>query len=313
MTAKSTDISVCIPVYNEIELLKRCLFSLEIQKFESFEVIITDDSSNNDIEIFITNYKAPFPISYFRNNPALGSPINWNAAIKKATGKYIKIIHQDDWLATPESLRLFYESLEEKPESLFAFCISRDFVNNQPQPLRCDFNKELEKWRKNKSFLCTYNFIGDPSTIMFRNNNDLFYDSRMKWCVDTDFNLQLYEKNNNILFIEKELIHIGTHPGQITNTVQHNAAIVVYENILLLNKHRIKKLTISQFDFYWRMLRNFKIRTKKELLMLAKEQPISGPFETIIVMQERIPHRLLKISPISKLLMAISYFFSYRA
>lgn len=240
----------------------------------------------------------------------MGSPANWNAGIKMASGQYIKMMHHDDWFAETDSLELFCTALDASPDSFFAFSISRDFVDGKAQPIRCDFKKELGKWKADKNYLVTYNFIGDPSTIIFRNTKEFLYDERMKWCVDTDFNLQLFKHNSNVVFIDKELIHIGTHPGQVTHTVQYNGAVVLYENMLLLNKHQISKVSIKQYDYYWRMIRNFNVRSDSELFSLAREQPPPDFIVNIVRLQSKVPHRILKSGLFSKLLMSLSYVFA---
>ncbi len=310
MPLATPKVSVCLPAYKHPDLLKRCLDSLAAQTMVNFEVIITDDSPDNCIEKLLQENHYQFPLRYYKNEKPLGSPANWNAAIKKAGGTYIKMMHHDDWLAKPDALEIFCKALDDHPQSLFAFAANRDFVNNGLQPLRCNFKAELEQWKKDKSYLATYNFIGDPSTIIFRNHKNLFYDERMKWCVDTDFNLTLFEQNSNVVYIDDELVYIGTHPGQVTHTVQYDAAVVLYENILMLNKHHITKLTLKQYDFYWRMLRNFKIRGLNQLQQLCKEQEPPVVIKSAVKSQAKIPLALLRLGPVSKLAMFISHLFS---
>lgn len=302
-------VSICLPAYKHTHLLQRCLDSVAAQSFPNFEVIITDDTPDDSTEQFIKNCKYTFPLLYQRNSPALGSPANWNAGIKMARGQYIKMMHHDDWFAVPDALEKFCKALDDNPQSLFAFAANRDFVDGKAQPLRCDFVQELEQWKKDKTFLVTYNFIGDPSTIIFRNHKGLLYDERMKWCVDTDFNLTLFELNDKVVFIEEELVHIGTHPGQVTHTVQHDASIVLYENILMLNKHKITQLNLKQFDYYWRMIRNFKVRNKAALQSLAREQAVPSYMNKMLWWQSKTPYSILKTGFISKMLMTVSYLF----
>lgn len=96
-------LSVCIPAYNRPELLKRALSSIigaSSSPHIPLEIIITDDSSTeasskNTQEILMswgTNWK------YQWNQPRLGMAANWNESVKLATGEYVLILHDDDFL-----------------------------------------------------------------------------------------------------------------------------------------------------------------------------------------------------------------------
>ena len=89
--------SICIPVYKNVDYLKRLLETIFIQTFTDFEVVITDDSPDNVIFEFIQNYYPGKNIRYFKNKYALGTPENWNECIRKANGSWIKMMHDDDW------------------------------------------------------------------------------------------------------------------------------------------------------------------------------------------------------------------------
>jgi glycosyltransferase involved in cell wall biosynthesis len=303
-------VSICIPTYKYLNLFKQCIQSLAVQTFTNFEVIVTDDSPNDDIGNYIKDSAFPFSILYHKNSPALGSPSNWNAAIKLAKGKYIKIMHHDGWFSSPNSLAKFCSALEQSPNVLFAFAQSRDYIHDVKQPLRCNFKDELQKWQESKNYVINNNFLGDPSTIIFRNNNNLFYDERMKWCVDTDFNMTLYAQNKNIILIPEDLVYMSAHDGQITNTVQNDPAVVLYENILLLNKHDVKKLTLHQFDFYWRMLRRFNIRSTQQLLHYSKEQIPPTYLLNMVKLQKKILPQFLQNGVVSKFFMGWCFSFS---
>lgn len=94
-------VSICIPTYNNIDEVKHLLRSIESQTFTDYEIIITDDSSDNAIEEYVKEYSF---INYTHNIPSLGHIYNWNAAIEKATGEYIKIMFSDDWFTYDDSL-----------------------------------------------------------------------------------------------------------------------------------------------------------------------------------------------------------------
>ena len=85
-------ISICIPAYKRVDYLKRLFESISIQTYKNFEVVVTDDSGNdNSVENFINSNVFNFKLVYIKNPSALGSPLNWLASFKHALGDWIKI------------------------------------------------------------------------------------------------------------------------------------------------------------------------------------------------------------------------------
>ena len=99
----NSKVSICIPSYKCANLLKKCLDSISIQTFTDYEIVISDDTSDDEIRELVYSY-SNLPILYTKNIKPLGSPKNWNKAIKSATGEYIKIMHRDDWFTCSQSL-----------------------------------------------------------------------------------------------------------------------------------------------------------------------------------------------------------------
>jgi glycosyltransferase involved in cell wall biosynthesis len=305
--SEKTKLSVCIPVYQQKDLLVRCLDSLMQQTFTNFEVIITDDSSSDIIADYISSITTTFNIRYFKNTIPLGSPANWNESLKYASGKYIKMMHQDDWLAKEDALEKFVTVLDNNPDCDFAFAQCSDVVANKITPPRSNVKDSFDKWKSDKSVMLTYNLIGDPSTTIFRNHLGIWFDEKMKWCVDYDFYLMMYEKNSNIVLIDETLVFIGVHEGQVTNKVINDAGVVVYENIRLINKHQFTKLNLKQFDFFWRMIRKYQINSTDKINLIAKEEVVPEFLLKMVNVQKIIPKQLLNNGFISKALMWLTY------
>ncbi len=114
-------ISICIPAYKRIEFLQRLFDSIAIQTYKDYEVIITDDSSDEVVATFVKNYQGIESVHYYRNLTTLGTPENWNESIRKASGTWIKLMHDDDWFADANSLQTFYEATINHPEHSFFF------------------------------------------------------------------------------------------------------------------------------------------------------------------------------------------------
>jgi glycosyltransferase involved in cell wall biosynthesis len=46
-------VSICIPTYKQTEYLKKCLESILAQDFKDYELIISDDTPDDTIELFL--------------------------------------------------------------------------------------------------------------------------------------------------------------------------------------------------------------------------------------------------------------------
>lgn len=94
-------ISIIIPTYNRPDLLLECISSCLFQTLPPYEIIIGDDSSNDDskkiVEQIIKDNKK-IKIIYFKHNPQKKQIGNVNFLIDKVKGDYVTLIHDDDYL-----------------------------------------------------------------------------------------------------------------------------------------------------------------------------------------------------------------------
>ena len=263
-------ISICIPAYEEVSLLKRLLESIKLQTFTDFEVIITDDSLSDQIQKLAKAYSTDFELQYHRNPSALGSPANWNRAIKLARGEWIKVMHHDDWFAKPESLEIFAENAKKANVNLI-FSSYNNITEDEIQKVRLS-KLNQKALQTNPLHLFVSNFIGNPSTTLVRNNRNTWYDEKLKWVVDFEFYLQIL-KTGSFKYLNDELINVGIHERQVTKSVFRNRAVEIPENIYMLHKHGIDILkNIKVFDYYWRIFRNLEIRSVAEVQVYLQEE-----------------------------------------
>lgn len=89
--------SILIPTYNGAEVIRDTLRSLLSQSFQSFEIIIQDDASQDKTVEVIRAFNDP-RIKIYINNENLGYSRNLESLSKKATGDIIYLMGQDDIL-----------------------------------------------------------------------------------------------------------------------------------------------------------------------------------------------------------------------
>lgn len=264
-------VSICIPTYNNVESLQRCIESILVQTFEDYEIIITDDSNNSDIAEYVNKIESK-KIFYYKNKTQLGSPENWNEGIRKSTTDIIKILHHDDWFTNENSLDIFVKLLQDNPKSSLAFVASKNFDVNNNKVI--NYNKpsvsSINHLEKNPMDLLKGNFIGAPSATIFRKKENLLFDKETIWFVDIDFYVQILLINNKLAYSDSDAVTIGISNTQITKEVENDKKIIVFEYFYLLHKWGIHKLKTTTFEnSSYDLIKRFKLRSKKNIRNLG--------------------------------------------
>ncbi len=236
-------VSICIPAYKHIDLLNRCICSALEQDYPDFEIIITDDSSDDAVMKKVQSYTDK-RIRYFKNPQNLGSPENWNECIRKAEGEYIKILHQDDWFADTESLAAFVRLLDENPDVDIAFSACRNVKGDQIDKPRIITPSVARKIAEEPEFLFKGNILRGPSTCIFRNHKDLFFNPDLIWLVDVEFYIRAI-KQYKFIYTAQCLINIGINDLQITQDCLNDVSVLIKEKIYLYQQFQIDKKNYS--------------------------------------------------------------------
>jgi glycosyltransferase involved in cell wall biosynthesis len=121
------------------------------QTYPHFEIIITDNSTNDDTAKLAAAWTDP-RLRYYSNHGNIGATPSAKRAISMAVGKYLKILMDDD-LIKPRSLELMVKALEENPTAALAMApmdiIGEDFQRIYPrfymvQTMRYRFRYQME-------------------------------------------------------------------------------------------------------------------------------------------------------------------------
>jgi len=305
-------ISICIPAYKGIDFLQRLLNSVSIQTFRDFEVVVTDDSPDDTVKELCQKYLGRFPINYHRNPVSLGTPANWNEAIGKASGQWIKLMHDDDWFADKKSLQYFADAIRAHPSSAFIFSA---YTNNYLDTGKTrDFFVDSFRFRmlqKDPVTLFSRNIIGPPSVVLHRNNHSILYDSKIKWVVDVDFYIR-YLGDKKPVYINKILVNVGVGEQQVTHDCFRQRPIEIPENFYLLEKVGVNKLkNILVYDAWWRLMRNLEITQKEEIIESGYSGKIPRVISSMIALQRKLPRYILHAGILSKCLMVLHYIFNF--
>jgi len=306
-------ISICIPAYKRIDFLQRLLDSIAIQTYGDYEVVITDDSPDDSVSLFVEKYADLKSVQYIRNKKSLGTPENWNEAIRNATGKWIKLMHDDDWFADKNALQLFYDEALKNKASSFIFCAYTN-VNLAIKSNETVHLNRIAKFLLRKSPLNLFKkqFIGPPSCTLIRKDTDVFYDNKFKWVVDFEFYIRCLLKVKRFCYINQPLVNIGLNDDQVTKYSFRVPEVEIPENQMLVEKLGFQILrNIFVYDYYWRFYRNLGIRDQMDVKKYF-DKDLHPWLLQMIRMQSKVSPSILRIGIFSKFLMCWSYLISFR-
>lgn len=301
-------ISICIPAYKRVDFLERLLDSIAIQEFRDFEVIITDDSPGPEVGDLVNRYHDRFNLVFHRNEQALGTPGNWNAAMQRARGAWIKLMHDDDWFRDKDSLGTFVKAIQDQPGAGFFFSAYTNVFleKNTKETVHANASR-LKQLSINPLTLFASNVIGPPSVVIHRNNPPVIYDGEVKWVVDIEFYVR-FLKEIPFHYIDTPLVNVGIGKEQVTQDCFRQRQVEIPEAFYLFNKagwHHLHHILV--YDGWWRLLRNLEIRAATDITESGYEGDIPRIIRSMILAQRRVPRSMLRKGVISKTLMFLHY------
>ncbi|MFI5148627.1 MAG: glycosyltransferase family 2 protein [Bacteroidia bacterium] len=235
---KPVSVSICIPVYNGGTYLLDCLESALAQHFQDYEIIVVDDGSTDGSYELLEQYSLKYAkLKLYRNEVNRGLVGNWNRCLELASGTWIKYLFQDD-LLDPDCLQKMVDAGGQGNALIVS---GRNFriEDHVPPALKHYFEHEvlsLERIlpgtgltflppesvsRLAVKYTCL-NFIGEPTTVMFRKSlsSELgLFDKALAQICDLEYWLRIGSRYG-LAVISKSLTTFRVHTASATfNTI----------------------------------------------------------------------------------------------
>ena len=181
-----------------LEDLEPAVRSILAQTYQNFELLIFDDASTDRSWQLLGSFQDP-RIVLHRNERNLGPEGNWNQALAAASGKYVKLFHQDDALSA-ECLAREVAALETCPGAVLAFCKRTIIRPNGTRILDrsapwAEGEVQAERILRGCVRAGT-NLIGEPSATLFRAEAARRvgnFDGTIPYVIDLDYWARLLE------------------------------------------------------------------------------------------------------------------------
>ena len=221
------------------------------QTYRNFEIVVSDDGTNDETENLIQPYLEKYPcIKYFRNK-GFTSHDNWNflRAYNNPDAEYVNWLMDDD-LFYPRKLEVMVEIYRNNPDvslvtSSKSFIDAEGKIIGSTQKFNNGKNLKLTGDEAAKLLFTLDNYIGEPTTVLIRKkflrDNDLNWNEDEKGffsLVDVSTWLQLLTKGN--FFRSAEILSAQRlHEGQGTHW--ENTGILFAINYIKLFKTALDK------------------------------------------------------------------------
>lgn len=233
-------VTVYIPTYNRLELLKRAVQSVLNQDYKNIELIVVDDQSNDGtVEYLRQLSETNENVRYLVNIKNSGACFSRNRAIFSARGYFITGLDDDDYFLE-KRISSFLYAWNNKQANTVAITSSViiDFGNrkkkiNRPKILR-----------KNE-FIFNASYAGSQ---VFTKTDYLKrisgFDERLKICQDFDCWLRLFDVFEDAAF---ETVRSETYVVDVSHEweriTRKNRDDITYSKKLIISKHDLSKFS----------------------------------------------------------------------
>lgn len=255
-------VSIMIPTYNRPELFEKTLQSALAQSYDNIEILVNDNSTNEDTSTLIRKYECDSRLKYYRNIDAKCKEDNFRPFEHIAKGEYLQWCMDDDILHK-DKLSMMVSVMMLNPHIMLTSS-QRGFIDendNFIEPMRETLIRDDIIGRGYKgNAIGNYmlkeisNLIGEPSAALFR-RSDLAHHYWQADCrgyrtiSDVVMWLELLEKGD--LFLFKEPLSYYRCHGQQEGQQPEVVLLSRAEWLKLLQEYYERKVFINREDYFY--------------------------------------------------------------
>jgi glycosyltransferase involved in cell wall biosynthesis len=206
--------SVLLPTHNKAEFLPYAIESILNQQEQDWELIISNNASTDGTDEILAEVKDP-RIKISRSDEKLKLTDNWNRAYNMATGNYVLMMGDDDYLL-PNNLSEFRKTIEKFPlDKLFYSNLASYFIDKRRLEYVEDTGEIVpESWQKHLHWMFAYAYQMYPPSVIFERKfmeQNKGSDGQAYQCAFPDFYLHslLAIRNGRTIHVKKTLCVAG--------------------------------------------------------------------------------------------------------
>jgi len=264
LTQKKLLLSVLIPTYNYPIGVERILSKLSSEYSEDIEIIVFDDSSDNEVHNVCTAYKDAFySFIYKHNDPAMGAVVNWNSLLDEAQGEYCLLLHHDEFPLGDNFVNKVADALSINA-AIDVLIMDLVLVDINTGFIR----QHAPGWLRNLSakyfpeYLFRRNIIGPVSTLIVRRSVFPRFNEKLQWLVDVELYVRLFTQGITIKTAANILI--GSAPDK-----NHSITASLGNEVFRIKQRELEYLRDLYGDTFW--IKKFNWKNPVRLLLYLIE------------------------------------------
>ncbi len=245
-------LSIIVPVYNTESYLYKCIDSIINQQFKDLEIILVNDGSSDNSGKICDEYAEidnRIRVLHIKNQGVSNAR---NRGIELARGDYIGFIDSDDWIDEDMYSNMLNNLTTYNADIIMCGHVIYDGKNEHyiGFPWKQNSVFKLEEIHKTviPSFLAPMDIYGDKQQIvmgsvckcLFKQDiirqNEILFDTQIKYTEDTVFILQSLSKAEKVVFINTPYYHYRRDRENKTSTTQKYIENV-YSGLKLSQRH----------------------------------------------------------------------------
>ena len=254
-------LSICIPAYNRPVWFRRALKSIIDNTDNSrnlIEVIVSDDSDNDECSIITQETLTTSNITYRyeHNQPKLGMAANWNNSIQLASGKYVLVLHDDDFLLN-NGINKIIKAIRNNQEEYPVILLGVYVVNEQEKVIKKQLFKRKLYLPPEKALLkvlSNSSFIRFPGIVIRRDVLEQvgYFDTEIGEIADLDMWIRLLSKHGLLCLpnvVSAYTVHTNALTTKMFNEATINQLLGLFNGIEKLNILNSQQIAKCQSDF----------------------------------------------------------------
>jgi glycosyltransferase involved in cell wall biosynthesis len=192
--------------------LEKSFGVLAKQTLDGFEVIVSDQSLNDDIKELCEVWQGRLNLRHYWNRDGeRQASANTNHALKMARGAVHKVLFQDDFILSETALQEIFEAFDGL-EAMWLLTGSGNTRDGQTieRPMVPHLTPKLHFGK---------NTVSSPSVLAIRASCEHQFDENLIWLMDVEFYARLWKNYGNPIILPETLVANRLHADQVSKSI----------------------------------------------------------------------------------------------